>query len=67
MNQRYFLAVMSIRNYANDIKKRVKSVESLDETGIIYRVNYWGGDFQEFRLSMENSTIVYLTELNQSL
>jgi UDP-N-acetylenolpyruvoylglucosamine reductase len=67
MNKKYFLAVMAIRNYANKIKERVKSVEMLDETGLVYRVNYHSGNFQEYRLGMDSLEIVYITELNSRI
>ena len=67
MNQKYFLAVMSVRQHANGIKKRVKGVTALDETGYIYHVDYWDGAFQEFRISMQDSSIVYISPLNETL
>ena len=67
MNKRYFLAVMSIRNHANKLDKRVRSVDMLDETGLIYQVNYWDGDWQCFRLGMNTLEIVYMTDINQPI
>jgi hypothetical protein len=67
MNKKYFLAVMAIRNYANKIQERVKSVVMLDETGLVYRVNYYSGNFQEYRLGMDSLEIVYITELNNRI
>ena len=67
MNKKFFLATMNIRNVANTIGQRVKSVEMLDDTGLIYRVSYQGGDFQEFRLGLDTLEIVYITKLNFTL
>lgn len=67
MNQKYFLAVMSIRTLANNLKKRVKYVLMIDDTGLLYEVGYFDGDFQQFRTSAENSEIVYITKLNQKI
>lgn len=64
MNQKYFLAVMSIRIHANKINKRVKSVVMEDDTGLFYVVNYWGDCFQEFRISSVNADIVYISKMN---
>lgn len=67
MNQKYFLAVMSVRAHANNIGKRVKGVEALDETGLIYHVSYWDGFFQQFRISTQDSSIVYMTQFNETI
>lgn len=55
---------MSIRNHANDIRKRVKGVFALDDSGYCYQVDYWDGDFQQFRIGMVNAEIVYISPIN---
>lgn len=67
MNQKFFLAAMSIRTHANKIGERVQSLSMLDPTGLVYQVDYWSGHFQQFRLSMNDHEIVYITNINEKI
>lgn len=67
MNQKFFLAAMSIRNHANLIGKRVVGLHAVDKTGYLYKVEYEGDEFQYFRISMQNADIVYVSKLNEEI
>ncbi len=67
MNQKFFLAAMSIRNHANSISKRVVGLLAMDQTGYFYKVLYENNEFQYFKISMQNAEIVYIAPINEEI